>query len=62
MLRFGNKTRNILLSRRNKSVSRDLQQLGASIKSGRQRPGWTVRQLADAAGLVPSTVFGLENA
>ena len=41
-------------------MSRDLRQLGALIRAGRERAGWTVRQLADAAGLVPSTVFRLE--
>jgi len=41
-------------------VQRDLQQLGVLIKNARERTGWSVRQLADAAGLVPSTVFRLE--
>ena len=38
----------------------DLQQLGSLLKRERERAGMTVRQLADAAGLVPSTVSRLE--
>jgi transcriptional regulator with XRE-family HTH domain len=41
-------------------VKRDLQQLGSLLKRERERAGMTVRQLADAAGLVPSTVSRLE--
>jgi transcriptional regulator with XRE-family HTH domain len=41
-------------------VASDLQQLGSLIKRERERAGMTVRQLADAAGLVPSTVSRLE--
>jgi transcriptional regulator with XRE-family HTH domain len=47
-------------SRRDKSVTRSLQQLGHLLKSERERAGLTVRQLAEAAGLVPSTVSRLE--
>jgi transcriptional regulator with XRE-family HTH domain len=42
-------------------VTRDLQQLGGLIKAERHRAGLTVRQLADEAGLVASTVSRLEN-
>ena len=41
-------------------MPRDLQQLGSLLKRERERAGMTVRQLADAAGLVPSTVSRLE--
>jgi transcriptional regulator with XRE-family HTH domain len=41
-------------------VTSDLQQLGSLLKRERQRTGMTVRQLVDAAGLVPSTVSRLE--
>jgi transcriptional regulator with XRE-family HTH domain len=41
-------------------LARDLQQLGSLLKRERERAGMTVRQLADAAGLVPSTVSRLE--
>jgi transcriptional regulator with XRE-family HTH domain len=41
-------------------VTRDLRQLGGLLKRERERAGLTVRQLADAAGLVPSTVSRLE--
>ena len=41
-------------------MPRDLQQLGSLLKRERERAGLTVRQLADAAGLVPSTVSRLE--
>jgi transcriptional regulator with XRE-family HTH domain len=41
-------------------VPRDLHELGSLLKSERERAGLTVRQLADAAGLVPSTVSRLE--
>jgi transcriptional regulator with XRE-family HTH domain len=47
-------------SRRDKSVTRDLRQLGGLLKRERERAGLTVRQLADAAGLVPSTISRLE--
>jgi transcriptional regulator with XRE-family HTH domain len=60
-LHFRNKWHKIKISRRDKSVTRDLQQLGALIKAERHRAGWTVRELADAAGLVASTVSRLEN-
>src|SRR3954451_19094440 len=43
-----------------KSVSRDLQQLGVLLKRERERSGLTVRQVADAAGLAASTVSRLE--
>jgi transcriptional regulator with XRE-family HTH domain len=46
---------------RDKSVTRDLQQLGSLIQAERHRAGWAVRQLADEAGLVASTVSRLEN-
>ena len=49
-----------MISNRDKLLPRDLRQLGFSIRDGRERAGWTVRQLAEAAGLVPSTVFRLE--
>jgi transcriptional regulator with XRE-family HTH domain len=42
-------------------VKRDLQQLGDLIKAERQRAGWTVRELAEEADLVASTVSRLEN-
>jgi len=42
-------------------VTRDLQQLSALLKGERERAGLTVRQLAEAAGLVPSTVSRLES-
>jgi transcriptional regulator with XRE-family HTH domain len=42
-------------------VTRDLQQLGGLLKRERERAGLTARQLADAAGLVASTVSRLEN-
>jgi transcriptional regulator with XRE-family HTH domain len=61
MLHFWNKRRKIKGSRRDKSVTRDLQQLGGLLKGVRERAGLTVRQLAEAAGLVPSTVSRLEN-
>jgi transcriptional regulator with XRE-family HTH domain len=61
LLHFRNKRRKVKISRRDKSVTRDLQQLGSLIKAERQRVGWTVRQLAEAAGLVASTVSRLEN-
>jgi transcriptional regulator with XRE-family HTH domain len=60
LLHFWNKKRKVNASRRDKSVPRDLQQLGGLIKTERERAGLTVRQLADAAGLVPSTVSRLE--
>jgi len=41
-------------------VPRNLQQLGDLLKRERERAGWTVRQLAEAAELVPSTVSRLE--
>ena len=41
-------------------MTRDLRQLGSVLKRERERAGLTVRQLADAAGLVPSTVSRLE--
>jgi transcriptional regulator with XRE-family HTH domain len=41
-------------------VSRNLHELGSLLKSERERAGLTVRQLADDAGLVPSTVSRLE--
>jgi transcriptional regulator with XRE-family HTH domain len=41
-------------------VARDLQKLGSLLKRERERVGLTVRQLADTAGLVPSTVSRLE--
>jgi transcriptional regulator with XRE-family HTH domain len=41
-------------------VTSDLQQLGSLIKRERERAGLTVRELADAAGLVASTVSRLE--
>src|SRR4051794_5326501 len=53
----GSKSRS---SWRYKAVTSDLQQLGSLIKRERERAGMTVRQLADAAGLVPSTVSRLE--
>jgi transcriptional regulator with XRE-family HTH domain len=59
-LHFWNKWLKIKISRRDKSVTRDLQQLGSLLKRERERAGLTVRQLADAAGLVPSTVSRLE--
>jgi transcriptional regulator with XRE-family HTH domain len=48
-------------SRRDKSVSRNLQQLSALLRGERQRAGLTVRHLAEVAGLVPSTVSRLES-
>jgi transcriptional regulator with XRE-family HTH domain len=60
-LHLWNKRRKIKISRRDKSVTRDLQQLGGLLKRERERAGLTVRQLADAAGLVASTVSRLEN-
>jgi transcriptional regulator with XRE-family HTH domain len=59
-LHLWNDWRKIVISRRDKSVPRNLQQLGALLKGERERAGLTVRQLADAAGLVPSTVSRLE--
>jgi transcriptional regulator with XRE-family HTH domain len=53
----GSKSRS---SRRDKGVPSDLQQLGSLLKRERERAGMTVRQLADTAGLVPSTVSRLE--
>ena len=41
-------------------MTSDLQQLGSLLKRERERAGMTVRQLADAAGLVASTVSRLE--
>jgi transcriptional regulator with XRE-family HTH domain len=41
-------------------VASDLEKLGELIKNSREQAGWSVRQLGDAAGLVPSTVFRLE--
>jgi transcriptional regulator with XRE-family HTH domain len=61
LLHFWNRSLKIMISRRDKSVTRDLQQLGDLIKAERHRAGWTVRQLADEAGLVASTVSRLEN-
>jgi ribosome-binding protein aMBF1 (putative translation factor) len=61
LLHFKNKRRKVKISRRDKSVTRDLQQLGGLIKAERHRAGLTVRQLADEAGLVASTVSRLEN-
>jgi transcriptional regulator with XRE-family HTH domain len=49
-----------MINRRDKSVSGNLQELGGLLKRERERAGLTVRQLADAAGLVPSTVSRLE--
>jgi transcriptional regulator with XRE-family HTH domain len=43
-----------------KRVTSSLRQLGRFLKSERERAGLTVRQLADAAGLVASTVSRLE--
>ena len=60
LLHFWNKRYKIKINRRDKSVPRDLQQLGGLLKRERERAGMTVRQLADAAGLVPSTVSRLE--
>src|SRR5215203_5849586 len=60
-LHFWNNQRKIKISRRDKSVTRDLQQLSALLKGERERAGLTVRQLAKAAGLVPSTVSRLES-
>jgi transcriptional regulator with XRE-family HTH domain len=60
LLQFWNEWLKIKISRGAKSVSRNLQQLGSLIKRQRERAGMTVRQLADAAGLVPSTVSRLE--
>jgi transcriptional regulator with XRE-family HTH domain len=59
-LHFWNTWLKIKISRGDKSVPRDLQQLGSLLKRERERAGMTVRQLADAAGLVPSTVSRLE--
>jgi transcriptional regulator with XRE-family HTH domain len=59
-LQFWNRWLKIKISRRDKSVPRDLQQLGSLLKRERERAGMTVRQLADVAGLVPSTVSRLE--
>ena len=39
----------------------DLQQLSLQLRTERERAGMTVRQLAEAAGLVPSTVSRLES-
>jgi hypothetical protein len=36
-------------------TSRDLQQLSVLLRGERERAGLTVRQVAEAAGLVPST-------
>jgi transcriptional regulator with XRE-family HTH domain len=60
-LHFRNKGFKIKTSRRDKSVTRDLQQLGGLIKRERERAGMTVRQLADTSGMVASTVSRLEN-
>jgi transcriptional regulator with XRE-family HTH domain len=49
-----------MINRRDKSVSGNLQELGGLLKRERERAGLTVRQLADAAGLVPSTLSRLE--
>jgi transcriptional regulator with XRE-family HTH domain len=59
-LQFWNGWLNIKISKRYRDVPRDLQQLGNLIKREREGAGWTVRQLAEAAGLVPSTVSRLE--
>jgi transcriptional regulator with XRE-family HTH domain len=59
-LHFWNNGRKLKISRRDKSVTSNLQQLGDLLKSERERAGLTVRQLAEAAGLVPSTVSRLE--
>lgn len=40
---------------------RDLQQVSSLLKRERERAGFTVRDLAKAAGLVPSTVSRLES-
>jgi transcriptional regulator with XRE-family HTH domain len=60
-LHLWNNQHKIKISRRDKSVTRDLQQLSALLKGERERAGLTVRQLAEAAGLVPSTVSRLES-
>ena len=60
LLHFWNNWLKIKINRGDKSVPRDLQQLGSLLKSERERAGMTVRQLAEAAGLVPSTVSRLE--
>jgi transcriptional regulator with XRE-family HTH domain len=59
-LQIWNNPLKIKISRRDKCVNRNLQQLGDLLKRERERAGLTVRQLADAAGLVPSTVSRLE--
>jgi transcriptional regulator with XRE-family HTH domain len=59
-LHFWNRSLKIKISRGDKSVPRDLQQLGGLLKAERERAGLTVRQLAEAAGLVASTVSRLE--
>jgi transcriptional regulator with XRE-family HTH domain len=60
LLHFWNNWLKIKINRGDKSVPRDLKQLGSLLKSERERAGMTVRQLAEAAGLVPSTVSRLE--
>jgi hypothetical protein len=59
-LQFWNRWLKIKISSGDKSVPRDLRQLGSLLKRERERAGLTVRQLAEAAGLVPSTVSRLE--
>jgi transcriptional regulator with XRE-family HTH domain len=60
VLHFWNNWLKIKINRGDKSVPRDLKQLGSLLKREREQAGMTVRQLADAAGLVPSTVSRLE--
>jgi transcriptional regulator with XRE-family HTH domain len=60
LLHLWNNQRKLLISRRDKRVTSSLQQLGRLLKSERERAGVTVRQLADAAGMVASTVSRLE--
>ena len=59
-MQFWNRWLKIKISSGDKSVPRDLRQLGSLLKRERERAGLTVRQLAEAAGLVPSTVSRLE--
>jgi DNA-binding XRE family transcriptional regulator len=61
-LQSWNRWLKIKITKRYMSVPGDLRQLGSLIKRERERAGMTVRQLADAVGLVRSTVSRLERA
>jgi transcriptional regulator with XRE-family HTH domain len=56
----GTKSRYSLI-RREKVADRNLQQLSAILRRERARSGYTVRELAEKADLVPSTVSRLES-